>query len=127
MCGYEVKIAAKGSHTLESQVLKSLLDEKDKGQDFYADSAHTGQKQEEIIEKFNLVNKMHEKGYRGNPLTEEQKENNKKKLKTRARDEHIFGFMEQIMNGLTLKSIGIKRANGIIGLINLTYNLFRFK
>ena len=36
-------------------------------------------------------------------------------------------FMEQSMNGLTLKSIGIKRATGIIGLINLTYNLFRFE
>ena len=111
----------------DSQALESLLDEKDKGQDFYADSAYTGQKQEEIIEKFNLVNKVHEKGYRGNPLTEEQKANNKEKSKTRARVEHVFGFMEQSMNGLTLKSIGIKRATGIIGLINLTYNLFRFE
>jgi hypothetical protein len=39
----------------------------------------------------------------------------------------VDGFMEQSMNGLTLKSIGIKRATGIIGLINLTYNLFRFE
>jgi IS5 family transposase len=35
--------------------------------------------------------------------------------------------MEQRMNGLTLKSVGIKKAGGIIGLINLTYNLFRFE
>jgi len=31
------------------------------------------------------------------------------------------------MNGLCLKSVGIKRATGIIGLINLTYNLFRYE
>jgi IS5 family transposase len=31
------------------------------------------------------------------------------------------------MNGLKLKSIGIERAKGIIGLINLTYNLFRYE
>ena len=31
------------------------------------------------------------------------------------------------MNGLTVKSIGIARASGIIGLINLTYNLFRYE
>ncbi len=31
------------------------------------------------------------------------------------------------MNGLALKSVGIERANGIIGLINLTYNLFRYE
>ncbi|MBI9073676.1 MAG: hypothetical protein JEY94_18915 [Melioribacteraceae bacterium] len=35
--------------------------------------------------------------------------------------------MEQSMNGLKLKSIGIVRATRIIGLINLTYNLFRFE
>ena len=37
------------------------------------------------------------------------------------------GFMEQSMNGLVLRSVGIKRAKGIIGLINFTYNLFRYE
>lgn len=103
------------------------MDEKDKGQNLYADSAYTGQNQEETIDKYGLINKVHEKGYRGKPLTDEQKASNKEKSKTRARVEHIFGFMEQSMNGLTLKSVGIKRATGIIGLINLTYNLFRYE
>ena len=31
------------------------------------------------------------------------------------------------MNGLVVKSVGIVRATGIIGLINLTYNLFRYE
>lgn len=45
-----------------------------------------------------------------------------------------FGFMEQSIacpdcsgNGLFIRSIGIERASGIIGLINLTYNLFRYE
>lgn len=42
-------------------------------------------------------------------------------------EEHVFGFMEQSMKELQLKSIGLVRATGIIGLINLTYNIFRFK
>ncbi|MBL7112313.1 MAG: transposase, partial [Bacteroidales bacterium] len=58
---------------------------------------------------------------------EEQKNNNREKSKTRARVEHVFGFMEQSMNGLAVKSVGIARASGIIGLINLTYNLFRYE
>ena len=74
-----------------------------------------------------MNNKTHEKGYRNKPLTEEQKANNREKSKTRARVEHVFGFMEQSMNGLVIKSVGIKRATGIIGLINLTYNLFRYE
>ena len=60
-------------------------------------------------------------------MTEEQKANNTKKSKIRARVEHVFGFMEQSMNGLALKSVGIIRATGMIGLINLTYNLFRYE
>jgi len=111
----------------DSQALDDLLEEEDKGQDFHADSAYTGEKQEKIIDKYKMINKVHEKGYRNNPLTDEQKANNKEKSKTRARVEHVFGFMEQSMNGLIVKSVGIKRATGIIGLINLTYNLFRYE
>lgn len=111
----------------DSQALEQLLTEKDKGQDLYADSAYTGENQEKIINKKTVINKVHEKGYRNKPLTDEQKANNTEKSKTRARVEHIFGFMEQSMNGLKIKSVGIKRATGIIGLINLTYNLFRYE
>jgi len=111
----------------DSQPLKDVLEESDKGQDIYGDSAYTGQKQEETISKYQMNNLVNEKGYRNTPLTEEQKEDNRKKSKTRARIEHAFGFMEQSMNGLFVRSIGIKRAKGIIGLINFTYNLFRYE
>lgn len=111
----------------DSQALDELLDQKDEGQKLYADSAYTGEKQEAIITKHQMENQVHQKGYRNNPLTDEQKANNTKKSKTRARVEHVFGFMEQSMQGLRLKSIGIARATGIIGLINLTYNLFRYE
>ena len=60
-------------------------------------------------------------------MTDEQKANNHEKSKTRARVEHVFGFMEQSMNGLIVRSVGMVRATGIIGLINLTYNLFRYE
>lgn len=111
----------------DSQALEKLLDKKDEGQTLHADSAYTGEEQEKTIEKYMMKNKVHEKGYRNAPLTEEQKTTNKEKSKTRARVEHVFGFMEQSMNGLKLKSVGIIRATSIIGLINLTYNLFRYE
>ena len=111
----------------DSQAIEGLLDEKDKDQDLYADSAYTGEEQEKTIAKYEMNNKVHEKGYRNKPLTEQQKKSNNEKSKTRARVEHVFGFMEQSMNGLKIKSIGIERATGIIGLINLTYNLFRYE
>lgn len=111
----------------DSQALDNLLTEKDKDQDLHADSAYTGEEQDKTIAKYEMKNKVHEKGYRNRPLTEQQKASNTKKSKIRARVEHVFGFMEQSMNGLVLKSVGIVRASGIIGLINLTYNLFRYE
>lgn len=111
----------------DSQVLDDLLTEEDKGQNLYADSAYTGEEQEKVIEKYEMNNQVNEKAYRNKPLTEKQKNSNRKKSKTRARVEHVFGFMEQSMNGLAIKSVGIVRATSIIGLINLTYNLFRYE
>ena len=72
-----------------------------------------------------MNNRVCEKGYRNRPLTEEQKANNREKSRVRSRVEHIFGFMEMSMNGMYINSIGIKRATAIIGLMNLTYNMFR--
>lgn len=111
----------------DSQALEDLLTEKDKNQDLHADSAYTGEEQEKVISRYEMNNKVNEKGCRNKPLTEEQKINNREKSKTRARVEHVFGFMEQSMNGLFLRSVGMVRATGIIGLINLTYNLFRYE
>jgi IS5 family transposase len=109
----------------DSQTLGDLIDEKDQGQELYADSAYVGQ--EQVIDERKMINKVHEKGRRNKPLTEEQKASNNKKSKTRARVEHVFGFMEQSMKGLFVRSVGKKRAEGIIGLINLTYNLYRYE
>lgn len=48
--------------------------------------------------------------------------------KTRVRVEHIFAFMTNAMNnGLSMKYIGKKRIASSIGLLNLTYNLFRYE
>jgi len=121
------KYAVTGASVHDSQATEDLLDEQDEGQELHADSAYTGETQEGTIAKYKMVNQVHEKGYKNSPLTEEQKKSNTEKSRTRARVEHVFGFMEQSMHGLKLKSIGIARATGIIGLINLTYNLFRYE
>ena len=62
-----------------------MLDKKDKGQALYADSAYTGEKQKKVIRKYKLKNKVHEKGYRGAPLTDKQKAKNKIKNKSKSR------------------------------------------
>ena len=111
----------------DSQALDGLLDASDAGQELYADSAYTGPKQEKTIKKHKMKNKVNEKGHRNKPLTKKQMKRNLKKSRIRARVEHVFGFMEQSMHGLFIRSVGIARATGIIGLINLTYNIFRYE
>ena len=101
------------------------MNEKDKGEPFYADSAYSGAPQEAIIEEKGMINQVCEKGARNRPLTEEQIANNREKSRVRCRVEHIFGFMEMSMNGMYIYNIGIKRATAVIGLMNLTYNMFR--
>ena len=109
----------------DSKSLDNLLDEKDKGQELYADSAYVGK--EETLEKYEVKDRICEKGYRGHPLTEEQKENNRLKSKTRSRVEHVFGFMECVMNRLYIRTIGLARAATITGMVNLVYNMCRYE
>jgi transposase, IS5 family len=109
----------------DSQVLENLLDENDADEDLYADSAYRGQNQQEIISKKEMNDKTCKKGYKNSPLTEQDNAINKEKSRVRSRVEHIFGFMETSMNGMNLYAVGIKRVKGIVGLMNLTYNMFR--
>ena len=109
----------------DSQPVEQLLTEKDKNQPLYADSAYTGKEQEKIYDKKEVINKVHEKGYKNKPLTESQIASNKKKSSVRVRVEHIFGFVENSMNGSIVRTIGIARARAKIGMMNLTYNICR--
>jgi IS5 family transposase len=81
---------------------------KDNGESFYADSAYTGQSQEEIIKNRGMENKVCEKGYRNRTLTEEHKASNTEKSRFRSRVEHVFGFMEMSMNEMYIQSKKIK-------------------
>jgi IS5 family transposase len=120
-----VKYKVTDASVHDSQATDDLLDEHDKGEDFYADSAYSGEPQEKIIAAKEMNNKVCEKGSRNHPLTDKQKDSNREKSRVRSRVEHIFGFMEMSMDGMYIHCIGIKRATAIIGLMNLTYNMYR--
>ena len=109
----------------DSQEIVNLIDEKDKDQPLYADSAYTGEDLQVKLEGKGVKPTIHEKGVKNKPLTELQKANNKEKSTVRVRVEHVFGFMENNMNGMTLAHIGIKRIESAVGMMNLVYNMFR--
>jgi IS5 family transposase len=120
-----VKYEVTDASVHDSQVLEILLDEKDADEDFSGDSAYSGENQRNIISQKEMNDKTCKKGYRNNPLTEQEIATNREKSRIRSRVEHVFGFMEGSMNGMNLCVIGIKRVEGLVGLMNLTYNMFR--
>jgi len=120
--GYEVTAAS----VHDSEALESLLNKKeDQGQPLYADSAYRSEGIEKSLKKKDIESRIHEKGYRNKPLTKRQQQRNRKKSKVRARVEHIFAFMENSMHGVYLHCRSLAKAKVAIGLMNITYNLFR--
>ena len=108
----------------DSKALAELVDKSDKV--LYADSAYSGKELRASLPE-TAECRIHEKGCRNHPLTEEQKARNREKSKIRVRIEHIFGYMTMSLHGLTVRSIGIARARLNAGLTNLVCNLCRYK
>lgn len=121
----EYTVTAASVH--DSQETESLVGEPDKGKPLYADSAYAGEPIAKVLEKLGVENRIHQRAYRNKPLTDEEKQDNREKSKVRVRVEHVFGFIENSLGGSFIRSIGTIRAAGIIGLMNLTYNMFRFE
>lgn len=112
----------------DSQVFEELLDHTIDGQgnkrEVFADSAYRSKEKEEALSEAGIVSQIHEKGVRGTPLTEEQKQSNRIKSKTRVRVEHVFGSQAQ-RGGHFVRTIGKLRAAVKIGMMNLVYNMCR--
>ena len=93
--GYHTKTA----NIHDSEIMVVLLDkEEDSDQDLYADSAYRSEAIEMACIKKGMNSCIHEKEYRGRPLTKRQQQRNRKKSKTRAGVEHTFAFMTNNMN-----------------------------
>ena len=110
----------------DSQGLRDLVGEDNKGEVLFADSAYKSACTDERLEEMGITNYIHEKAARNKPLNTLQLEFNRLKSTVRCRIEHIFGCVENSMGGPELEYIGLARISTGIGLSNLTYNLERY-
>jgi transposase, IS5 family len=105
----------------DSQVFDGLLDQtidKDGNKrPVYADSAYRSEAQEQRLADTRMASRICEKGSRGKPLAEAQKDSNQTKSKVSARVEHVFGAQAQ-MGGHIVRTVGLQRAQVKIGLMN---------
>ncbi len=87
----------------DSEALENLLDKKE-GQDqsFYADSAYRSEAIEKSLSKKNIESQIHEKGYRGRPLTKRQQQRNRKKSKVRSRTISWKNFLVSTQMNLSM-------------------------
>ena len=102
-----------------------LLRKTKKKKSVYRDKAYCSTFINQQLDNYDIENKIVEKAYKNRPLTEAQQAENREKNRKRCRVEHVFGFIKGSNRGSCIRSIGFERAAGIIGLINLTYNLLR--
>lgn len=106
----------------DSQMISKLINDEDKI--IYADATYVGTER-------TLSNKTEKyfckRGYRNKPLSQKDKEYNKKVSSIRCRIEHVFATMKvQMNNAINIRTIGLKRARFMVTLTNLTYNILRF-
>ena len=122
---FVTKYETTAANVHDSKGFEPLLDETDRGQTCFVDAGYVGT--EAVFKKYGVEAVICEKGYRNRPLTQEQKANNRRKSKVRCRVEHVFGFMEQSMKGLVVRTIGIARAKANVALTCLIYNISRYE
>jgi IS5 family transposase len=111
----------------DSQALEQLIRAEDCGQELHADSAYTGEPIDKMLKNKEITPQINERAFKNKPLTEAQKASNRVKSKTRSRVEHVFGFVSNSMNDFYVQSIGYQRVKGVVGLINLVYNMCRYE
>ncbi len=118
-----VRAEVTAASTHDSQALDSLTRPGDP--ETWADSAYAGAPCAAIFAAKGITAHVCEKGTRGHPLTKGQQRSNRKKSRTRARVEHIFGYMTGSMRALSQRVIGFARNRAGILLANLVYNMAR--
>ena len=110
----------------DSNVFEELLDKKNSSRDVWADSAYRSQDKLDELERRRFREHLQRKGCRNKTLTEKEKQGNYTRSKIRSRVEHVFGIQSQRAGNLLLRTIGLMRAKGKIGLRNLAYNIDRY-
>jgi IS5 family transposase len=111
----------------DSEPTEKLLRETDSGQELHADSAYIGEPIDNMLKTKWIIPQIIEKAFKNKPLTDVQKALNNLKSKTRCRGEHVYGFVTNSMNDFYAQNIGFQRIKGVVGLINLVYNMCRYE
>jgi transposase, IS5 family len=102
--------------------LREVVTTNNTASDVWADTAYRSKTNEAWLKANGRVSRIHRKKPRGKPSSEALRAANRVKSKIRARVEHVFAQQKAHM-ALFIRTIGIKRAEAKITLVNLAYNM----
>ena len=75
----------------------------------WADSAYSGERLKDLLSLAGFDNRIHEQGSRNHPLSAAATERNYIRSQTRARVEHVFGYLATSMKGKFTRYIGLEK------------------
>lgn len=110
----------------DSQEIGNILDPDNADNEVWGDSAYCSKDIQTLLATEEYESQIHERPYRNRPLSEEQKDLNREKSKTRAKVEHVFGYWVTNMGGKMVRCIGLEQVSAYLGLKDLTFNLKRY-
>lgn len=135
--GYKGHVNVDAKHKLVRRVVVTTAsihdshilpwDDSNTKKSFYGDSAYKSQAMDDQLAKKAMVNRIHRRAYRGQPLNGHDRRFNHASSRVRCRVEHVFGQVKVWGRKVQLRCIGLKRSTLGIGVKFLVYNLARWR
>ena len=113
--------------TSDGRCLQDLLSHKNDDNKVWADNAYRTPNNVAYLAEHGYEDRMHYKPGKARWLPGDKATMNRRRSKIRKRVEHVFGFIENSMKGMFIRTIGLKRARWKIGMMNLVYNMCRYE
>ncbi len=80
-----------------------------------------------VMRRLGMKDRVIKRNTRGKKISKWQETINRKNSKLRVRVEHVFGFMEESLHGMSSRVVGFARNAAYNTLTNLVYNLCRYE
>ncbi len=109
-----------------ARLREGLIDPTNTASDVWADTAYRSKANEDFLADRGKTSQIHRRKPVGKPMSKRTARANAKKSKVRATVEHVFAQQKDRMK-LTIRSIGLKRAEATIIMANIAYNMGRWR
>ena len=90
-------------------------------------NTYIGKGAKRVMRKFEMKDKVIKRNTRDKKISKWQETINRKNSKLRVRVEHVFGYMEECLHGMSSRVVGFARNAAYNTLTNLVYNLCRYE